>query len=95
MIDYDFSTLNDKEFENLSIDLISKDKNKRFERFKVGKDGGIDGRFYHDDGIQEVIQCKHYLKTGFNGLITSLNKKNNGINEIDKVKKLKILSSVF
>ena len=26
MIDYDFSTLNDKEFENLSIDLISKDK---------------------------------------------------------------------
>lgn len=95
MIDYDFSTLNDKEFENLSIDLISKDKNKRFERFKVGKDGGIDGRFYHDDGTQEVIQCKHYLKTGFNGLITSLNKKNNGINEIDKVKKLNPVKYIF
>ena len=95
MIDYDFSTLNDKEFENLSIDLISKDKNKRFERFKVGKDGGIYGRFYHDDDSQEIIQCKHYLKTGFNGLITSLNKKNNGINELDKVKKLNPAKYIF
>ena len=95
MVDYDFSTLNDKEFENLSIDLISKEKSKRFERFKAGKDGGIDGRFYHDDGSQEIIQCKHYLKTGLNGLITSLNKKNNGINEIDKVRKLNPKKYIF
>lgn len=95
MIDYDFSTLNDKEFENLSIDLISKDKDKRFERFKDGKDGGIDGRFYHNNGSQEVVQCKHYLKTGFSGLIASLNKKNNGINEIDKVKKLNPVKYIF
>lgn len=32
MIDYNFSTLNDKEFENLSIDLISIDKDKINER---------------------------------------------------------------
>lgn len=95
MIEYNFSTLNDKEFENLSIDLISKDKDKRFERFKAGKDGGIDGRFYHDNGSQEIVQCKHYLKTGFSGLITSLNKKNNGINEIDKVKKLNPVKYIF
>ena len=95
MIDYDFSTLNDKEFENLSIDLISKDRDKRFERFKAGKDGGIDGRFYHNDGTQEIIQCKHYCKTGFSGLIHSLNKKNNGINEIDKVKKLNPIKYIF
>lgn len=95
MIDYDFSTLNDKEFENLSISLISKDKDKRFERFKAGKDGGIDGRFYYDNGSQEIIQCKHYLKTGFSGLISSLNKKNNGINEIDKVKKLNPIKYIF
>lgn len=95
MIDYDFTTLNDKEFENLSIDLISKDKNKRFERFKAGKDAGIDGRFYHYDGSQEIVQCKHYLKTGFTGLITSLKKKDNGINEIDKVKKLNPTRYIF
>ena len=95
MIDYDFSTLNDKEFENLSIDLISKDKDKRFERFKAGKDGGIDGRFYHDNGSQEIVQCKHYLKTGFRGLINSLKKENNSINEIDKVKKLNPSKYIF
>ena len=96
MSDYDFSTLNDKEFEDLSVDLISKDKDKRFERFKAGKDGGIDGRFYHDDGSQEIVQCKHYLKTGFNGLISSLKKKNDkGINEIDKVKKLTPIKYIF
>lgn len=96
MIDYDFSTLNDKEFENLSIDLISKDKSKRFERFKVGKDGGIDGRYYRDDGKEEIIQCKHYLKTGFDGLITSLKKKSDkGINEIEKIKKLNPIKYIF
>ncbi|QIR76359.2 restriction endonuclease [Sulfurospirillum diekertiae] len=96
MIDYDFSTLNDKEFENLSVDLISKDRDKRFERFKAGKDGGIDGRFYHDNGLQEIVQCKHYLKTGFSGLITSLNKKNDkGINEIEKVKNLNASNYIF
>lgn len=96
MANYDFSTLNDKEFENISIDLISKDKEKRFERFKAGKDGGIDGRFYHTDGNHEIIQCKHYLKTGFSGLITSLKKKNDkGVNEIDKVKKLNPLKYIF
>lgn len=96
MIDYDFSTLNDKEFENLSIELISIDKNKRFERFKVGVDGGIDGRYYYEDGTQEIIQCKHYLKTGFRGLISSLNKKNDkGINEIEKVKNLDPVKYIF
>lgn len=89
MVDYTFSSLNDKEFENLSIDILSADKNKRFERFKAGRDGGIDGRYYHDDKSQDIVQCKHYLKTGFSGLISSLKKKNDsGINEFEKVKQL-------
>ena len=83
MVDYDFSSLNDKEFENISIELISRDQEKRFERFKEGKDGGIDGRFYRHDGKEEIIQCKHYLKSGFDVLMASLQKKNsNDINEI-------------
>ena len=89
MNDYDFGVLNDKEFENLTIDLISRDRSKRFERFKAGKDGGIDGRFYGEDGNEEIIQCKHYLKTGYSGLISSLKKKNSrGRNEVDKVELL-------
>ena len=95
MNDYDFSTLNDKEFENLVIDLISREKNKRFERFKTGRDGGIDGRYYGDDGKEEIIQCKHYLKTGYSGLISSLKKKHNKKNEIDKVKLLNPQKYIF
>lgn len=95
MNDYDFSTLNDKEFENLVVDLISRDRNKRFERFKAGRDGGIDGRYYEEDGKEEIIQCKHYLKTGYSGLISSLKKKNNGKNEVDKVKILNPKKYIF
>ncbi len=89
MVDYTFASLNDKEFENLSIDILSAEKNKRFERFKAGRDGGIDGRYYHSNGSEDIIQCKHYLKTGFQGLISSLKKKNDkGVNEVEKVKRL-------
>ena len=95
MTDYDFSTLNDKEFENLTIDLISRDREKRFERFKAGRDGGIDGRYYGEDGKEEIIQCKHYLKTGYSGLISSLKKKNNSKNEVDKVKILNPEKYIF
>ena len=96
MNDYDFSALNDKEFENLTIDLISRDRGKRFERFKAGRDGGIDGRFYGEDGKEEIIQCKHYLKTGYGGLISSLKKKNSsGVNEADKVKNLNPKKYIF
>ena len=95
MNDYDFSTLNDKEFENLTIDLISRDRGKRFERFKAGRDGGVDGRYYGEDGDEEIIQCKHYLKTGYSGLISSLKKKNNDKNEVDKVKILNPEKYIF
>lgn len=90
MTDYDFSPLNDKEFEDLSIALISKDKGKRFERFKAGRDGGIDGRYYCDDDTQEIIQCKHYLKTGYQGLISKLRRE-----EVAKVQKLNPSKYIF
>lgn len=96
MNDYDFSALNDKEFENISMELISKDRGKKFERFKVGKDGGVDGRFYSDDGKEEIVQCKHYLKTGYKGLISSLKKKDkNNNSERDKVIKLNPEKYIF
>ncbi|RXK03704.1 hypothetical protein CRV02_00465 [Arcobacter sp. CECT 8989] len=95
MSDYDFSTLNDEEFEDLSIELISIDKGQRFETFKAGRDGGIDGRFIYDDGNTEIIQCKHYLGTGYSGLISSLKTKKNNINEIDKVNNLNPFKYIF
>ena len=72
MTDYDFRQLNDKEFEVLAIELLSASLDKRIERFKPGKDKGVDGRFFSDSGGEIIIQCKHYIKTGYEGLISKL-----------------------
>ncbi|MDO9048160.1 MAG: hypothetical protein Q7U66_10545 [Methylobacter sp.] len=45
MTDYDFKSLNDKEFEILCTDLLGEVQGRRFERFKAGKDAGVDGRY--------------------------------------------------
>lgn len=84
MSDYDFSTLNDKDFEELVVDLLSAEFGNRIERFKSGKDGGVDGRFFSIDGKEEIIQCKHWIKSGISALIQSLSKT-----ELAKVHKLK------
>jgi hypothetical protein len=80
---YDFSQLNDKEFEALVADLLSVYFDKRIERFKSGKDGGVDGRFYSDPDNESILQCKHYLKTGYKGLISKL--KNDEAKKVTKL----------
>jgi len=72
MANYDFSSLNDKDFEVLVADLLSIEHGTRFERFKAGKDGGIDGRYFAPSGQQVVFQCKHWAKSGFAALLRSL-----------------------
>lgn len=82
MSDYDFSSLNDKDFEELVVDLLSAEFGQRVERFKPGKDAGVDGRFFSGKD-ETIIQCKHWLKSGISTLIASLSKT-----ELPKVKKL-------
>jgi adenylate kinase family enzyme len=72
MTNYDFSSLNDKDFEVLVADLLSIEHNSRFERFKAGKDGGIDGRYFAPSGGQVIFQCKHWARSGFAALLRSL-----------------------
>ena len=74
MTNYDFSSLNDKDFEVLVADLLSIEHNTRFERFKAGKDGGIDGRYFAPSGGQVIFQCKHWAKSGLAALLRSLEK---------------------
>lgn len=74
-MDYTFNTLNDKDFEILSCDLLSKLFEKHVERFKQGRDGGVDGRFFSDSKEEVIIQCKHYFKSGFRKLLSDLTKK--------------------
>jgi Restriction endonuclease len=72
MSDYDFSELNDKEFEILCAALIGDERGHRFERFKPGKDGGVDGRFFSTGAKEVVLQCKHQPRTRPGQLLTVL-----------------------
>lgn len=90
MNDYDFTSLNDKEFESLCIDLISKVEDSRIERFKPGKDSGVDGRFFGDSDAEIIIQCKHWAKSGLKALINHLKKI-----EIHKVRNLNPQKYIF
>ncbi|HEY0915724.1 MAG TPA: restriction endonuclease, partial [Solimonas sp.] len=89
MNSYNFSALNDKEFEALSVDLISQLVGTRVERFKAGRDEGIDGRFFSPDGGRGIVQCKHWLKSGFGPLLSYL--KNDELPKINKLKPVRYL----
>ncbi|MFQ2165246.1 restriction endonuclease [Aeromonas hydrophila] len=90
MSNYDFASLNDKEFESLCTDILSVHLNTRVERFKPGKDGGVDGRFFSSDGDEVIIQCKHWIKSGLPALLRTLENE-----EIKKIKKLSPKRYIF
>lgn len=88
-MEYFLSKLNDREFESLSADIISTYLNLKVEKFKSGRDAGVDGRFWIGNK-EGIIQCKHYWKTGYQGLIRKLKSE-----EVDKVKNLNPFKYVF
>lgn len=75
MHDYDFNKLNDKEFEAFSVDLLGEHLKSRIERFKAGKDLGVDGRYFISRKQEAIIQCKHWAKSGVDALIRQLKKE--------------------
>ena len=88
-MDYDFKSLNDKDFEILAADLLSLHLGQHVERFKAGKDQGIDGRFFHN-GEKVIVQAKHWVKTGLARLIKDLEKE-----EAEKVRTLNPKRYIF
>lgn len=74
-LNYNFEQLNPREFEELVTDLFREKLNTSVERFKDGKDLGVDSRFFDSSDGEGIIQCKHYIKSGVNKLISDLEKK--------------------
>lgn len=70
MNDYDFRQLSDKEFEVFCCDLLGRHLSSNFERFKSGRDGGVDGRYFSSDG-EVILQCKHWINTPLTQLLRS------------------------
>ncbi|HAS6369330.1 TPA: restriction endonuclease [Vibrio vulnificus] len=83
MSNYDFSTINDKEFEELVNDVIEKRDGVIVESYKQGRDRGIDGRAVDENGRVTIIQSKHWIKSGIRPLIAEIKKS-----EVQKVVKL-------
>ncbi|MDM1415784.1 hypothetical protein HX057_16825 [Myroides odoratimimus] len=91
MANYDFSTLNDRDLEELTRDLLSKKLNIDLQSFKPGPDKGIDLRYSTiNDENEIVVQVKHYLNSGILKLKQDLKKK-----EILKVKTLNPKKYIF
>lgn len=71
---FNYGNLNDVEFEYLCKDIMTRKLGVSLERFAPGKDGGID--LTNNVCTKSVIvQVKHYIKTDFNGLLSSLKKE--------------------
>ena len=81
---YDLSLLTDIEFQKLINQLVEKkNPGKTVEQFAKGPDGGVDGKIQLSPTSFKIIQSKHYLRTGYSGLKSQIEKT-----EISKIKKL-------
>lgn len=85
MATYDFSTLNDKEFEQICKDLLNAQFNLGLQDFKGGKDKGIDLRHSTSKNNNAiVVQAKQYIRSGYAQLKSTFKNK-----ELKKVIDLK------
>lgn len=84
MNDYDFSTINNKEFEVLCMDLLNAKHDLNLQSFKPGRDKGIDMRYSTSKNNNEIIvQAKHYTGSQYAQLKHSVKK------ELEKIEKLR------
>jgi hypothetical protein len=92
MTDYDFRSLDDKEFELLCVDLLGEGLGVRIERFKPGRDLGVDGRYSRALGGEVVLQCKHRPKTPIDKLLRLLRDEERP--KVDRLKPARYLLAV-
>lgn len=86
MSKYDFSTLNDQDFEDIVCDLLTAEHGITYQSFKPGRDKGIDLRYSTKDNENHtVVQVKHYLNSGVSALKSTLKNK-----EFRKAQNLKV-----
>lgn len=72
---YDFRALSPTDFEDLVRSLLQEELGFRIEAFGRGRDQGIDLRFATALQGKVIVQAKHYVDTGYNGLRASIKKE--------------------
>jgi len=83
MAEYDFRALSPHDFELLSRDLLQRPLKVTLESFTAGRDSGIDFRYRRGD-VNLILQCKHYVDSGYEALVGILKRK-----ELKKLETLK------
>lgn len=79
---YDYTNLSANEFEILCSDILSRELGIDLRHFSPGRDGGVDLTESPTEK-KVVVQVKHYSKSTFSSLKTSLEK------ELEKLKEMK------
>jgi DNA polymerase III delta prime subunit len=72
---YHLEVLHDKEFEELSKELLEHELGISFQSFKTGADKGIDLRYARNRENEVIVQAKRYIRSGFSKLKTELRKE--------------------
>jgi hypothetical protein len=73
MSKYNYAALSPQDFEEVVRDLLQAEWNVLIEAFKAGRDSGIDLRYASTAERSVIVQCKHYLASGFDKLLAHLN----------------------
>ena len=81
---YDFTGLAPSDFEALTHDLLVQLLGVPLQSFATGRDKGIDLRFAATKDAEWIVQCKHYVRSGFSALRSNL-----ATRELPKIKLLK------
>lgn len=94
MAEYDFSTLNSSDLEELVCDLLNLDQPDgsliKYKTFKDGKDKGIDLLYSTEANIYDHVgQVKHYYRTGYDGLYKVL--RDTEVNNVNTLKPSKYI----
>ena len=72
MANYDYSGLTWIDFQDLVQSLLQEELGISLEAFPPGKDGGVDLRCSRELSGTIIVQCKHFLGSGYPALIRSL-----------------------
>ncbi|WP_158829335.1 restriction endonuclease [Mucilaginibacter lacusdianchii] len=72
---YHLEVLHDKEFEELSKELLENELNISFQNFKSGADKGVDLRYAGTRENQIIVQAKRYIRSSFSKLKSELVKE--------------------
>jgi len=77
---FNYQALNDVEFENLCKDVMERVLSVKLRNFTKGRDGGID-MADNTLGNNVLVQVKHYIRSTFSDLRTSLRKEQVKVNK--------------